>query len=135
MGNQNIKATYYRRLYCKHEGIWKKQTIISKKLENLKVLTKNNDSLETNDLLSLIQTFSDTFFSLKSYDKNNFPKRGQILKIENEIYPNNFWTSILCDSFAKTYRLKLDSLFKLIIIILSCYRSVVNKSFGLMILR
>lgn len=50
-------------------------------LENLKILSKNNIEVEAKDVLSLIQTFSDTFFALESYDKDNFPNQGT----QNEI--------------------------------------------------
>jgi death-on-curing family protein len=45
-------------------------------LEDLKLLAQNNPNIETKDVLSLIQTFSNTFFALDSYDKNEFPKQG-----------------------------------------------------------
>lgn len=45
-------------------------------LDDLKILTQNNLKVETNDVLSLIQSFSITFFNLESYDKDNFPKHG-----------------------------------------------------------
>jgi death-on-curing family protein len=47
-----------------------------KTIEDLKILSTNNDLLETNDVLSLIQSFSNTFFALDSYDRNEFPKNG-----------------------------------------------------------
>lgn len=45
-------------------------------LENLKILSQNNTLLEIPDVLSLIQNFSDTWFSLDQFDKNKFPKKG-----------------------------------------------------------
>lgn len=45
-------------------------------LDNLKILTEYNHQLEAKDILSLIQSFSDTFFALDSYDKNEFPTQG-----------------------------------------------------------
>ena len=51
-------------------------------LEDLKILTENNAQIETKDILSLIQLFSDTFFALDSYDKNEFPKQGTQTEIE-----------------------------------------------------
>jgi len=50
-------------------------------LDDLKIVSQANKFLETKDVLSLIQTFSDTFFSLESYDKNNFPKSGNEVEI------------------------------------------------------
>jgi death-on-curing family protein len=45
-------------------------------LEDLKILAQNNHNLETKNILSLIQSFSNTFFALDSYDKNEFPNNG-----------------------------------------------------------
>jgi death-on-curing family protein len=46
-------------------------------LDDLKLLTESNQNLDTKDVLSLIQSFSNTFFALDSYDKNEFPKQGE----------------------------------------------------------
>ncbi len=51
-------------------------------LENLKILSQNNKLLEVKDVLSLIQSFSNTFFNLENYDKNNFPKGNKITEIK-----------------------------------------------------
>lgn len=53
-----------------------------KAIDDLKLLTQNNDQLETKDILNLIQSFSNTFFALDSYDKNEFPKQGSQKEIE-----------------------------------------------------
>lgn len=45
-------------------------------LEDLKNLSQNNQQIETQEILSLIQSFSNTFFTLDRYDKNNFPNQG-----------------------------------------------------------
>ena len=45
-------------------------------VEDIKLLAQNNQNLQTNDALELIKTFSYTWFSLDSYDKDNFPKQG-----------------------------------------------------------
>jgi death-on-curing family protein len=50
-------------------------------LDDLKILTKNNNNPETKDVLSLIECFSNTFFTLENFDKNNFPKKGEIAEI------------------------------------------------------
>lgn len=51
-------------------------------LEDLKILTENNLQLETKDILTLIESFSDTFFALDSYDRNEFPQQGLQEEIE-----------------------------------------------------
>jgi len=48
-----------------------------KTLNDLKILTENNPLIESKDILSLIQSFSDTFFDLERFDKNIFPKQGR----------------------------------------------------------
>ncbi len=45
-------------------------------LDDLKTLSQNNPALDTKDVLSLIQNFSQTWFSLDRYDKNEFPQKG-----------------------------------------------------------
>ena len=45
-------------------------------LDDLKILSHENKSIEAKDVLTLIKSFSTTFFNLESYDKNNFPKHG-----------------------------------------------------------
>jgi len=47
-----------------------------KTLEDLKILSKNNEQLKATDVLTLIQSFSGTFLALDSYDKNAFPEYG-----------------------------------------------------------
>ena len=52
------------------------KTQFLKTLEDLKILTQSNQQIETKDILTLIQNFSHTWFSLDSSDKNEFPKQG-----------------------------------------------------------
>ncbi len=47
-----------------------------KAVEDVKLLAKNNDNIKTDDVLELIKSFSYTWFSLESYDKDKFPKKG-----------------------------------------------------------
>lgn len=58
------------------------KTQFLKTLEDLKLLTQNNQQLETKEILSLIQNFSNTWFSLDSYDKNVFPNQGSLDEIK-----------------------------------------------------
>ena len=51
-------------------------------LEDLKLLAQNNTQIENKDILSLIQSFSGTFFALDSYDKNEFPTQGTHQEIQ-----------------------------------------------------
>ncbi len=47
-----------------------------KTIEVLKILTENTSFIESGDLLSLIEGFSNTWFSLDKYDKSIFPTIG-----------------------------------------------------------
>ena len=51
-------------------------------LEDLKLLAENNSNIEVQAIVSLIQSFSDTFFALDSYDKDDFPQQGTQTEIE-----------------------------------------------------
>jgi len=45
-------------------------------ISNVKALLPNNTKIETSDILELISTFANTWFSLKAYDTETFPKKG-----------------------------------------------------------
>lgn len=45
-------------------------------VEHIKLLAKNNAEIDTDTILELIKSFSYTWFSLDSYDKDSFPKQG-----------------------------------------------------------
>jgi len=51
-------------------------------LENLKILVSSNDYIESKEIISLIESFSNTWFSLDSYDRNDFPTNGTIEEIK-----------------------------------------------------
>ncbi len=52
-----------------------------KAVEDIKLLTKDNQNVQTDDILELIKSFSYTWFSLDKYDKSSFPKTGTKKKI------------------------------------------------------
>jgi death-on-curing family protein len=54
----------------------KKENLYLQALEDLKLLSGNNQNIKTEDILELIKSFSYTWFSLESYDKDKFPKKG-----------------------------------------------------------
>jgi death-on-curing family protein len=56
--------------------IEKNHQVFLKAVEDVKLLAKNNKNLNTSDVLELIKSFSYTWFSLESYDKDKFPKKG-----------------------------------------------------------
>ncbi|HPT08541.1 MAG TPA: virulence protein RhuM/Fic/DOC family protein [bacterium] len=47
-----------------------------KAVEDIKLLSKDNFQVKTDDILELIKSFSYTWFSLDKYDKSSFPKTG-----------------------------------------------------------
>ena len=51
-------------------------------VEDIKLLAQNNQNLQTKDILELIKSFSYTWFSLDSYDKDKFPKKGTKKSVE-----------------------------------------------------
>ncbi len=51
-------------------------------LEDLKALAKNNALVGNEDIVSLIQDFSDTWFTLDQFDKDTFPEQGVVLDVE-----------------------------------------------------
>ncbi|MEZ4986512.1 MAG: RhuM family protein [Saprospiraceae bacterium] len=54
-------------------------------LEDLKLLAHNNPSVEIKDILTLIQNFAHTWFSLDSYDKGAFPTKGTEKEIQTSV--------------------------------------------------
>src|SRR5699024_4627751 len=64
------------------ERIQKNKSQFINTLEDLKILSKDNLNLETEDVLSLIQNFSNTWFSLDRFDNQQFPTRGTKKEIE-----------------------------------------------------
>ncbi len=54
-----------------------------KAIDDVKLLTKSSSKFQTEDILELIKTFSSTWFSLQSYDKQKFPKKGNTQKTIN----------------------------------------------------
>lgn len=62
-------------------------------VEDVKILAKNNKQISNDDILELIKSFSSTWFSLESYDKQNFPKNG-FSKKEIEISSDELYLEI-----------------------------------------
>ncbi|MFA5643902.1 MAG: virulence protein RhuM/Fic/DOC family protein [Patescibacteria group bacterium] len=90
----SIKAIEFRkwatRILKQHitKGFTINQKIINKNrqeflkaVEDIKLLSKDNQNVQTEDILELIQSFSYTWFSLNKYDKSSFPKTGIKKKI------------------------------------------------------
>jgi death-on-curing family protein len=58
------------------QRIEQNKTQFLKTLDDLKILSENNSRMEVKDILSLIKSFSHTFFALDSFDRNEFPNKG-----------------------------------------------------------
>ena len=56
--------------------IQQNKVLFLKTIEDLKILTENISKIDSKNLLSLIECFSNTWFSLDKYDKNVFPTIG-----------------------------------------------------------
>ncbi len=56
--------------------IQQNKVLFLKTIEDLKILTENISKIDSKNLLSLIESFSNTWFSLDKYDKNVFPTIG-----------------------------------------------------------
>ena len=56
--------------------IQQNKDLFLKTIEDLKILTENISKIDSKNLLSLIESFSNTWFSLDKYDKNVFPTIG-----------------------------------------------------------
>ena len=52
-------------------------------VEDIKLLSKDNKLVGSDEVLELIKTFSSTWFNLEQYDKDNFPKKGSSKKSVN----------------------------------------------------
>lgn len=52
-----------------------------KAIENIKELSEKKPQIRTSDVLELVKAFSATWFSLESYDKQQFPKKRICKKI------------------------------------------------------
>jgi len=59
-------------------------------VDEVKALAKNNQQLQTDNLLALITSFAHTWFSLESYDEDKLPEQGtnhQVISVEaGELY-------------------------------------------------
>lgn len=73
---KTLKEHIVRGFSINHDRLAQNKEYFLETLDHLKLLTENNQHVETKDILSLIQTFSNTFFALDSYDKNEFPSHG-----------------------------------------------------------
>lgn len=74
--NKILKQHITKGFTINPELIEKNKTQFLKTIEDLKLLSKDSPIVEAEDVLSLIQNFSDTWFSLDRFDKSDFPKPG-----------------------------------------------------------
>lgn len=86
---QRLKDYLVKGFALNEKRLSENKTQFLQTIEDLKILLENNQQLATKDILSLIQSFSNTWFSLDSYDKNDFPESGtqdDILLSATELY-------------------------------------------------
>ena len=73
---QTLKQHITKGFTINDTRIQKNKALFLKTIEDLKILTENTVLIDSKDLLSLIESFSNTWFSLDKYDKGNFPTIG-----------------------------------------------------------
>ena len=80
---QRLKDYLIQGYAINQKRIEENRTQFLKTLDDLKLITQNTLHVEAKDILSLIQAFSNTFFSLDSFDKNEFPTQGTKEEIQS----------------------------------------------------
>ncbi len=73
---QTLKQHITKGFTLNESRIQQNKELFLKTIEDLKILTENTSMIESGDLLSLIEGFSNTWFSLDKYDKSIFPTIG-----------------------------------------------------------
>ncbi|GAB4201879.1 MAG: RhuM family protein [Bacteroidia bacterium] len=83
--NQVLKQHIVQGYTINPKALKQNHQLFLQAMEDLKHLTKNNSLLEVKDVLSLVQSFSATFFALDKYDRNEFPKEGTLRAIQANV--------------------------------------------------
>ncbi len=73
---QTLKQHITKGFTINESRIQQNKDLFLKTIEDLKLLTENVSQIDSKDLLSLIESFSNTWFSLDKYDKSVFPTIG-----------------------------------------------------------
>ena len=73
---QTLKQHITKGFTINESRIQHNKDLFLKTIEDLKILTENISKIDSKDLLSLIESFSNTWFSLDKYDKSVFPTIG-----------------------------------------------------------
>ena len=73
---QTLKQHITKGFTINESRIQQNKDLFLKTIEDLKLLTENVSIIDSKDLLSLIESFSNTWFSLDKYDKSVFPTIG-----------------------------------------------------------
>lgn len=73
---QTLKQHITKGFTINESRIQHNKDLFLKTIEDLKILTENISQIDSKDLLSLIESFSNTWFSLDKYDKSVFPTIG-----------------------------------------------------------
>lgn len=73
---QTLKQHITKGFTINDTRIQQNKALFLKTIEDLKILTENTALIDSKDLLTLIESFSNTWFSLDKFDKGNFPTIG-----------------------------------------------------------
>jgi hypothetical protein len=73
---QTLKQHITKGFTINESRIQQNKDLFLKTIEDLKILTEKISKIDSKDLLSLIESFSNTWFSLDKYDKSVFPTIG-----------------------------------------------------------
>lgn len=79
-------------------------------VEHVQKLLPKNSSIETRDVLELVKTFADTWFSLESYDEDTLPLKGMTRKTVT-IQANDLYDAIAQFKNALIQKKQATSLF------------------------
>jgi hypothetical protein len=78
---QTLKQHITKGFTINDSQIQKNKELFLKTIKDLKILSENTSLEDSKDLLSLIESFSNTWFSLDKYDKGIFPSVGSKLEL------------------------------------------------------
>jgi death-on-curing family protein len=79
---KRLKDYFLKGFVLNQQMLKSKRESFLKTLHDLKILTSHTELLDSKDVISLIASFSNTWFSLDSYDRNSFPTTGTIEQIQ-----------------------------------------------------
>ncbi len=82
---QRLKDYLVKGYTINQKRLEENKTLFLQTLNDLKILSHQNNQLEIKDILSLIAGFSSTFFALDTFDKDTFPSQGTQEEIQASV--------------------------------------------------